>query len=202
MRRDVRLLKITSSGIDFLTADDNLDGARDGETGWTITRWDITKTAFPARDSFVAIVTNAHAEAFSQSRAFFSSLDTGSYLCDGGIIAHRFADGSAEVLFTLDATVTETISIFRGSTGIPEKLEPSALSKIGVFPNPFYSRCRIVLPQDARAEIFDISGKLVEVHNGEREFYFEPNLEFGGMFFVRVRAGNSTFLEKLIFLRS
>ncbi len=200
MRRDVRILKITPIAIDFLTADDNLDGSRDAEAAWTIMRWDIVKTDFPTRDSFVAIVTNSHAEDFLQSRAIFASLDTGHYSCDGGIIVHRFPDGSAEVFFTFEAATTETISIFRGSSGISEKCEQNRFSEISVFPNPFYTRCHITLPQNSCAEIFDISGKLVQSHNGEREFYFELSAEFSGMFFVRVRTENAVFIKKLILL--
>ncbi len=79
--------------------------------------------------------------------------------------------------------------------GKPEEFYLSA------FPNPFNSSCCIVAPAGAKAEIFDINGRIIEFLDKAHCVWHPGQSINSGVYFIRATKGKQTVTKKLVYLR-
>ncbi len=77
-------------------------------------------------------------------------------------------------------------------------------SELKIWPNPFNSACAIYLPENSKAEIYDMAGRIVHQVESIRPMTarWEPSSDLStGVYLVRVTNGKTTTTERVIYMK-
>ncbi|MBD5396812.1 T9SS type A sorting domain-containing protein [bacterium] len=120
----------------------------------------------------------------------FAALEEGRYVARffltriNGLMPEEL-EGAQEIFFQI---TTEEINT---------AIETNELAGVNVYPNPNAGAFNVVVPENARIEIFGLNGAKVmsrEVNAGVEAF----QLNHSGIYFVRVMAGNKTAVKRVV----
>ncbi|MBN1754638.1 T9SS type A sorting domain-containing protein [bacterium] len=92
------------------------------------------------------------------------------------------------------------------TTGIPAEVAEAALPielNINAYPNPFNSRVSIIKPHDAKAAIYDLSGRIVwKTDQGVTEVAWQPKAELSnGIYLLKVYNNHQEISINLVYIK-
>jgi hypothetical protein len=105
--------------------------------------------------------------------------------------------GSTTVLVTaLNGTTTKTYTVnFTVEVGI----DPSALSKISIYPNPVHNMLKISNVENSVISIYDLNGTLMKISNNPDDVVLMDVSDLrGGVYILRVQMSEGVYISRII----
>lgn len=122
-----------------------------------------------------------------------------------GLVIQALAGNKWSKFYSREASssVRPYLELF-GYSGVEEENETVTHTlKVEVGPNPFFSTCRIVVPEGTLVEIFRVDGRSIyRIQNSGSELIWKPSELIGsGIYFIHATRGEQSAVGRLIYLK-
>jgi rhodanese-related sulfurtransferase len=131
----------------------------------------------------------------------------GSAAADPGWACYAPAKGWISVPFNVDGyTLFREDSVLlmwnalsgSASTAVEDRA-PLNSAAVGVYPNPFNGRVRILAPAGASITVFDVRGRLID--RPESNVWMPERTANSGFYFIRIDTGRKSVIKRVLYLK-